>query len=96
MSGYTTHGSGFCRHGNDIEDCATCAIRYERFVDEAIARLAEIRACARDPERAHMLESALRRDALAAITLCTSLEEARAIAAVALTSSDISFTRWFA
>jgi hypothetical protein len=64
---------------------------------EAKARVEEIRSAARDDERAHELEDALRRDALKIIARgdLTPADAAK-LARVALSTEALKFSRWCA
>lgn len=63
-------------------------------VDEVIARVNEIAACAGDDEAAHGMEDRLRADVLRAIVDGSPRPEA--LAAAALQTDIIEFARWCA
>jgi len=68
-------------------------------IDDAQERLRQIRAMIRDHddnEEAHALEAALFVDTLKAIASGMDRDAAAEMAAEALKSRDIEFTRWFA
>lgn len=63
--------------------------------DEAAARVRAISAVADDDERAHSMEDALRRrDVLEAIA--AGAENPSSLASIALSTSEVPFSRWCA
>lgn len=63
-------------------------------VEDVARRLADIHATQGDPEVAHGMEDVLRADVLAAIA--AGAPDARILAAAALRSDQIDFSRWYA
>lgn len=68
------------------ETCASLSARYDE-IARAVAR--------RDHEVAHAAEHRLRADALRSIMSATSLEEAQALATIAMGTNQIVDRRWF-
>lgn len=62
--------------------------------DEAAARVRAISAVADDDEKAHSMEDALRRDVLEAIA--KGVENPSLLASIALSTSEVPFSRWCA
>jgi CHASE3 domain sensor protein len=63
-------------------------------IEELAERIEEIRDLAGDDEVAHSSEDRLRHDVLVAIA--AGCDNARELAALVLTTSDIEFARWCA
>lgn len=59
-------------------------------------RVAQIRAMAGDDEAAHCAEDALYGEVLAAIASDGCTDDVREVAAAALKTQDIEFSRWYA
>lgn len=64
-------------------------------VHEVRERVAEIAAIARDDERAHVMEDELHQAVLRAIADGTA-EDPQALAAEAIRTAEIEFSRWYA
>jgi len=66
-------------------------------IEQVKQKLVELRSVAHDPERAHGLEDEIRDDVLAEIAEGKlTAEQASAIAALARTTTDVEFDRWYA